>query len=56
MFTDQVTSYLQTVNTTATNQAYQLSLEQFQAWYATTYGEEPDATLLTDEEAREWRS
>jgi site-specific recombinase XerD len=56
MFTDQATSYLQTVNTAATCQAYELSLEQFQTWYTTTYGEEPDATLLTQEEAREWRS
>lgn len=56
MFADQVASYLQTVNTVATGQAYQLSLEQFRAWYAATYGEEPNATMLTDEEAREWRS
>lgn len=24
-------------------------------WYATTYPEEPDANLLTEEEARDWR-
>jgi site-specific recombinase XerD len=56
MFTDQTTAFLQTVNTAATRQAYQLSLQQFHTWYSTTYGEQPDATLLTEEEAREWRS
>jgi site-specific recombinase XerD len=55
MFTDQITAFLQTANTTATRQAYQLSLSQFHTWYVTTYAAEPDARLLTEEEAREWR-
>jgi len=56
MFTDQISDYLRTVNAPTTRSAYQLSLRQFQAWYLTSYSEEPDAILLTTEEAREWRS
>jgi site-specific recombinase XerD len=56
MFTDQTTAFLQTVNTAATRQAYQLSLQQFHTWYNATYGEQPDAALLTEEEGREWRA
>lgn len=56
MFTDQVTTYLQTIPTAVTRQAYHLSLTQFHDWYTTSYDEVPDATLLTDEEAREWRA
>jgi site-specific recombinase XerD len=56
MFAEQISHYLQTVNTAATRQAYQLSLQQFHTWYSTTYGEQPDAALLTEEKAREWRS
>jgi site-specific recombinase XerD len=56
MFADQISHYLQTVNTAATRQAYQLSLQQFHTWYTATYGEPPDAPLLTEEEGREWRT
>jgi site-specific recombinase XerD len=56
MFTDQIAAYLQTTNTAATHQIYQLALTQFHAWYMATYAAEPDASLLTEEEAREWRS
>ncbi|HRV95868.1 MAG TPA: hypothetical protein P5526_27190, partial [Anaerolineae bacterium] len=56
MFTDQLAAYLQTIPTAVTRQAYHLSLTQFHDWYTTSYGEAPDATLLTDEEAREWRA
>jgi hypothetical protein len=56
MFTDQTTAFLQTINTAATRQAYQLSLQQFHTWYSATYGEQPDTALLTEEEAREWRA
>jgi integrase len=56
MFTDQIAAYLQTTNTAATRQLYQLALSQFHAWYTATYAAEPDASLLTEEEAREWRS
>jgi hypothetical protein len=55
MFTDQIAAYLQTTNTAVTRQLYQLALSQFPAWYTTTYAAEPDASLLTEEEAREWR-
>ena len=55
MFTDQISAYLQTVNTAATQTAYRRALEQFQAWYTGSYGREPDVTQLTAEEARERR-
>lgn len=56
MFTDQISDFLRTVNTPSTHRAYELSLRQFHEWYLSTYDEEPDASLLTAEEAREWRS
>lgn len=56
MFTDQLTAYLQTIQTAVTRQTYHLSLTQFHDWYTASYGEAPDARLLTEEEAREWRS
>lgn len=56
MFTDQVSTYLQALNTPTTHQAYQISLQQFHDWYVGAYAEEPDVKLLTAEEAREWRS
>jgi integrase len=31
-------------------------LEEFAAWYRQSYGEEPEPALLTDKEAREWRT
>jgi hypothetical protein len=52
MFTDQISSFLQTVNTAVTRQAYQRGLAQFHNWYLSSYDEEPDATLLTEEEGR----
>ncbi len=54
-FALQVQVYLQSLNTERTRQTYARALADFHAWYVQTYGEEPDATLLTDEEAREWR-
>jgi site-specific recombinase XerD len=56
MFTDQLAAYLQTMQTAVTRQTYHLSLTQFHDWYTASYGEAPDARLLTEEEAREWRS
>ena len=56
MFTDQISAYLQTVNTAATQTAYRRALQQFQAWYVGSYGREPDATQLTAEEVRKWRA
>jgi site-specific recombinase XerD len=55
MFADQISAYLQTVNTAATQTAYRRALQQFQAWYVGSYGREPDATQITAGEAREWR-
>ncbi len=55
MFQEQVHAYLQSLNTNRTREAYARALADFHTWYVQTYGEEPDATLLTDEEAREWR-
>lgn len=56
MFTDQINDYLKTANSSPTRSAYELSLRQFHEWYLSTYDEEPDASLLTAEEVREWRS
>lgn len=56
MFTDQITPFLKTSNTSTTQNAYELGLRQFHEWYLATYSEEPDALLLTAEEIREWRS
>jgi site-specific recombinase XerD len=55
MFMNQISAYLQTVNTAATQTAYRRALEQFRAWYVGSYGREPNAAQLTAEEAREWR-
>ncbi len=55
MFDREVQAYLQSLNTARTRQTYAHALADFRAWFVQTYGEEPDATLLTDEEAREWR-
>ncbi len=55
MFGQQVYAFLQSLNTERTRQTYAHALQDFHTWYLQTYGEEPDATLLTDEEAREWR-
>ena len=54
-FALRVQAYLQTLNTAPTRRTYARALADFHPWYVQTYGEEPDATLLTDEEAREWR-
>ncbi len=51
---DTVEFYLRTC-TPATATQYRRALDDFATWYAHTYGEQPDPTLLTDEEAREWR-
>ncbi len=56
MFTDQVAAYLQTANAAKTRDTYHAALQRFHEWYLATYGEEPEASLLTGEEAREWRS
>jgi hypothetical protein len=53
MFTDQISAYLQTVHTAATQTAYRRAPDQFQAGYVGSYGREPDAAQLTAEEARE---
>lgn len=55
MFANQVSDFLQTLNTAATRRAYAQVLQQFQAWYVTTYGEKPDASSPTAEAVREWR-
>jgi hypothetical protein len=47
MFADQISAYLQTVNTAATQTAYRRALEQFQAWYAGSYGRAPRLHLAT---------
>ncbi len=51
----QVKAYLNSLDAHSTREVYNRALRDFRTWYVQTYGEEPDATLLTDEEAREWR-
>ena len=51
----QIQDYLHSLNTDRTRQTYVHPLADFHTWYVQTYGEEPDATLLIDEEVREWR-
>ena len=53
---DNAAEYLQTMSSNATRRAYKHALERFELWYRQTYGEEPSAQLLTDQEARDWRS
>ena len=38
-----------------THTRYAAALAAFAAWYAQSYNDEPDATLLTDEEIRAYR-
>ena len=54
-FSTQVDAYLSTLNSERTRRNYARALGAFRRWYVGTYSEEPDAALLTDEEAREWR-
>ena len=54
-FSSQVDAYLGTLNSERTRRNYARALEAFRRWYVGTYGEEPDAALLTDEEVWEWR-
>ena len=56
MFTDQVNTFLKSLNSEKTGQHYASALADFHNWYVGSYGAEPDASLLTDEEAKEWRS
>ncbi len=56
MFQDQVDSFLKSLNGERTRKSYASALEGFRKWYVGSYGVEPDASMLTDEEAREWRS
>ena len=54
-WTESTETYLRTLNNSSTANRYQAALSDFAAWYAQTYGEQPDPALLTGEEAREWR-
>ena len=54
MFRDQIAAFLATCHSERTRSRYAAVLEEFRRWYVDTYAEQPDATLLTDEEAREW--
>ncbi len=56
MFTDQVNTFLKSLNSERTGQHYAAALADFHNWYVGSYSAEPDAALLTDEEAKEWRS
>ncbi len=55
-FNEQVESFLKSLNGEKTRKNYASALESFRKWYVGSYGVEPDASMLTDEEAREWRS
>lgn len=54
MFHDQVSAFLRTCQSERTRNRYAAALEEFRRWYVGSYGQEPDAALFTDEEAREW--
>ena len=56
MFQDQVDAFLKSLNSDRTKKHYGAALREFRDWYVGSYGVEPDATLLTDEEVRDWRS
>lgn len=51
----KVKSYLETIGKSTATQ-YQMALADFAEWYTSSYGEDPDPALLTDEEVREWRT
>jgi len=53
---DDVARYLSTMGNDATRSKYAYALERFEAWYRQTYGDEPDAVLMTNQEARDWRA
>jgi site-specific recombinase XerD len=53
---NHVTSYLNTMSSDATFRAYAHALDQFEEWYRQTYGQPPDAELVTETEARDWRA
>lgn len=55
MWQNQVEQLL-TTRSGLTQQRYQAALEQFRGWYEGSYGEEPDPTLLTEEEVRNYIS
>jgi hypothetical protein len=54
-WTEACDSYLRTLTLSTANQ-YRIALDDFATWYRFTYAEKPEPALLTDEEAREWRS
>ena len=56
MFQDQVESFLKSLNGERTRKSYASALAEFRRWYVGSYGVEPDASMLTDEEARDWRA
>lgn len=51
-----VQGYLQTMGNPATRSKYGYALDRFRAWYRMTYGEAPEASLMTNQEARDWRA
>ena len=55
-FEDQVEPFLKSLNGERTRKSYAAALEDFRRWYVGSYGVEPDASMLTDEEARDWRA
>lgn len=56
MWSKTVEDFLsQSFLSSSTRQRYHEVLNEFGDWYRNTYGEEPLAQLLTDEELREWR-
>ncbi len=54
MFRDQIAAFVRTCHSPRTRERYTAALAEFHTWYAGSYGQEPDAALLTAEEAREW--
>ncbi len=49
-------SFLKALNGKRTRKNYASALEELRQWYVGRYGVEPDASMPTDEEARDWRA
>ncbi len=53
MWEEQAKPFLETLSG-ITRQRYRAALEEFGEWYRASFGDEPDAALLTPQELREW--
>ena len=56
LFSVQAKHYVESLGSPTTRARYQAALKEFDRWYVDSYGQKPDAALLVEEEARDWRS